>query len=339
MRCEPPTPTAVLDLHTHNPDTSGMVSPREVPGIGWRLVLRLALVACLVYPTHAEAPPQKLIIDADPAMGVPFRDVDDGLMILLAVSSPEVDILGITTTFGNVRQDLAFRSAEEILRAAGRSDINIYPGAKASATPFVPTPASDFISDMAMTHPGEVVVLTTGPVTNVATAIRFNPMVALNVKTVVAMGGSVVESDKSATTRWSDANFGADPQSVDVLFQSDLAITVVSIQLCEPFVIDRDRYQRMIKDAPLARNFIARNTRFWRILQGGGFIPWDSVALACVIHPEWFEMRSVTVAFDVESAYRRNILVLDSLAEGRRVSLPVYKEEESLFWEWFFERI
>ena len=71
----------------------------------------------------------KIIIDTDPAMGVFGRDVDDALAIALALNSPEIEVLGLTVTYGNTSLPRAVRSARRLLRAAGREDIPVLPGA------------------------------------------------------------------------------------------------------------------------------------------------------------------------------------------------------------------
>ncbi|HOC94214.1 MAG TPA: nucleoside hydrolase, partial [bacterium] len=75
---------------------------------------------------------RRVIIDTDPAIGMPLRDIDDALAIVLALNSPELKVEGITITHGNVDQKSAFKSAELILKKAGREDVPLMRGACSS---------------------------------------------------------------------------------------------------------------------------------------------------------------------------------------------------------------
>ena len=86
--------------------------------------LLAAVIAGLSLPSPASSAPIKVIIDTDPAMGYKYHDVDDGLMLIIALNSPELEILGVTAAWGNHTQDKTFAKAKEILFAAGRKDIS-----------------------------------------------------------------------------------------------------------------------------------------------------------------------------------------------------------------------
>jgi uridine nucleosidase len=149
----------------------------------------------------------KIIIDTDPG-------VDDAMAIFFALRSPELDVIGLTTIFGNVHTDLATTNALRLLEIAGRADIPVAPGTDHPlAGPFkgpvpyvhgddgqgnthlpppttapLPITAAQFIVEQVMAAPGEITLVPIGPLTNIALALRLEPRIAQHVKAVVLMG-------------------------------------------------------------------------------------------------------------------------------------------------------
>src|SRR5690606_14660317 len=146
---------------------------------------------------------QKIIIDTDPG-------VDDTMAIFFALRSPELDVIGLTTIFGNVHTDLATTNALRLLEIAGRADIPVAKGADNPLTgpfggpvPFVhgddgqgnvnlPPPqgsaisqsAAAFLVEQVMAAPGEITLVPLGPLTNLALALRLEPRIAKNARAV-----------------------------------------------------------------------------------------------------------------------------------------------------------
>ena len=168
------------------------------------LLVWLFVVLFLPAPSRAAT---KVIIDTDPG-------VDDALAVVLAFRSPDLEILGLTTIFGNVETELATQNALRLVEMSGKS-IPVAQGAvkplymkKLDPPDFVhgkdgfgnvdlppPTgrpiaqPAAAFIVETVMAHPGEVTLVVLGPMTNIALALALEPELPQYVKAVVAMGG------------------------------------------------------------------------------------------------------------------------------------------------------
>jgi purine nucleosidase len=161
--------------------------------------LWLGLVLCLgSVCVLAQGAREKIIIDSD--IG---DDVDDAFALALAVKSPEFEILGVTTAFGET--ELRAKIVDRFLGEVGRTDIPVMAG---KATP--PTPmsqrryaevghftknshgdAADFLLDQIRKHPGEITLIAIGPLMNVGAAIDRDPATFRKLKRVVIMGGSV----------------------------------------------------------------------------------------------------------------------------------------------------
>ncbi len=151
---------------------------------------------------------RKLIYDCDPG-------TDDSVCILMALTHPELDLLAVTTESGNFRADVSANHALKVLEFIGRTDIPVaqgvlhpivrpYPSDPYShgedglgnhffpepKTTVIPTPASQLIVDTVMQHPGEVAIVCTAPLTNLAVAILLKPDIVTLIKEVYHLGGS-----------------------------------------------------------------------------------------------------------------------------------------------------
>src|SRR5262245_21188887 len=148
-------------------------------------VVVVALVAAVL--TMAQAAPTRVAvwIDTDPAMGEPERDVDDGLALIQAFHSPELDVRGVSVVFGNAALDRGLPIARRLVREFGPKSVKVYDGAAAAGDS--ETDASRAIAG-ALQH-APMTILALGPVTNVATALKRNPGLASRVTRVIAVAG------------------------------------------------------------------------------------------------------------------------------------------------------
>lgn len=212
---------------------------------------------------------KKIILDCDPGH-------DDAVAILLALGNPEIEIVGITTVGGNQRLEKVTYNARAMLEAAHAHDIPIYAG---SDRPLVreqevaesihgetgldgvelPVPtrpledmhAVNFIVKTIMeSEPGTITLVPTGPLTNIALALRMEPRIAERVSEVVLMGGGFHEGNWSAVAEF---NIIVDPEAAHIVFNAPWKLTMVGLDLthqalCTPEV------QRRIEEigTPLA---------------------------------------------------------------------------------------
>src|SRR5580700_8655056 len=150
-------------------------------------------------PAQVSGAPEKVIIDTD--IG---DDIDDAFAIVLALRSPELEILGISTTFGDT--EARAKIVDRLLGEAGRSDIPIATGAPTHTTNVmnqrrygeaghfakaVHGNAVDFILEQIRRYPGQITLIAIGPLMNVGALIDKDPETFLRLKRVVMMGGSI----------------------------------------------------------------------------------------------------------------------------------------------------
>jgi purine nucleosidase len=149
--------------------------------------------------SQAASRPEKVIIDTD--IG---DDIDDAFAIALALKSPELEILGVSTTFGDT--EARAKIVDRLLGEAGRTDIPVLAGAPTQTANVmnqkrygegghfakaVHPNAADFILDQIRRYPGQITLIAIGPLMNVGTLIDKDPQTFLKLKRVVIMGGSI----------------------------------------------------------------------------------------------------------------------------------------------------
>lgn len=213
--------------------------------------------------------PIPVLLDCDPGH-------DDAIAILLALGSPGIDLLGITTTFGNCSVQQATRNALRILALVRRPDVPVAAGSAGplvgrahlgdfihGATgidgPVLPEPgaaphalgAVEFLRTSLLRAPTPVTVVATGPITNLALLLRDHPEVGTKIAEIVFMGGS---SDRGNTTPAAEFNAYADPEALHLVLTSGLPIRMVGLNLTHQALATRDVVARMRSmDHPVGR--------------------------------------------------------------------------------------
>jgi purine nucleosidase len=287
-----------------------------------------------------------IIIDTDPGQ-------DDAVAILLALASPEFDILGVTCVAGNVPLALTEVNARKICELAGRPDVKVYSGAVRPMLrklvtaehvhgrtgldgPVLPEPkmplqaqyAVDFIIDTLMSRPaGTVTLCALGPLTNVALALVKEPKIASRIKRIVAMGGGFFEGGN--VTVAAEFNIYVDPQAARLVFESDIPITLIPLDCTHQALTTRARVEKFRsmknKTGPAVAQLLDFFERFDEEKYGtdGGPLH-DPCVIAWLLQPEIFKSRDVNVAVECESDLTMGMTVIDWWGvSGRKANATV----------------
>jgi purine nucleosidase len=274
-----------------------------------------------------------IIIDTDPGQ-------DDAVAILLALASPEFEILGITAVAGNVPLALTEINARKICELAGRPETKVYSGAvrpmlRSLVTaehvhgrtgldgPDLPEPemplqeqyAVDFIIDTIMARPsGEVTLCTLGPLTNIGLALIKEPKIAPRIKRIVAMGGGFFEGGN--VTVAAEFNIYVDPQAARLVFDSGIPITLIPLDCTHQALTTKARVEKFRqmknKSGPATAELLDFFERFDEQKYGtdGGPLH-DPCVIAWLLKPELFQSREVNVAIECESELTMGMTVVD----------------------------
>ncbi|KAK9734273.1 hypothetical protein RND81_04G127800 [Saponaria officinalis] len=266
--------------------------------------------------------PQKLIIDTDPG-------IDDSMTILMAFQSEEVDIIGLTTIFGNVSTKNATRNALLLCEIAGRPDVPVAEGSneplkggEPRVADFVhgtdglgnislPPPnktkiaksGAEFLVDKVSEFPGEVSILALGPLTNLALAIKRDSSFSSKVKRIVVLGGAFFSLGNVNPA--AEANIYGDPEAADVVFTSGANITVVGINITTQVKFtDEDLHELRESEGKHTRNItdMCRFYRDWHVKSDGvhGIFLHDPVSFVAIVRPELFTYKRGVVRVETQ---------------------------------------
>ena len=263
--------------------------------------------------------PFRVIIDTDPG-------VDDALALLLAMRSPELKIEAITPVAGNVPLELTLPNALRMVEIAGRTEIPVAAGAKAPlvrrlvtatyahgenglggavfpepTTKPVKEPAAELIRQIVRRFPGEVTLLTIGPLTNIATALNTDPELAGMVRALVMMGGSLSGGN---ITPAAEFNIYVDPEAARIVFQSGIPITMVGLDVTRKTSLTEEHLRQLQAGqnpvsqaaATIARNAIEHHRERGFVV---GPNMHDSLAVAGFLDPSLLKLKEYYV--DVET--------------------------------------
>lgn len=212
--------------------------------------------------------PRPLIVDTDPG-------VDDAVALVLAASSPEVDLRAVTVSFGNVGLDLTFPNARRVLALAGRADVPVAAGAARPLVhhqeewapqwhgadglggraadlpePVAPDPRSAvaLMADVLRDASAPVTIASIGPMTNTAVLLAAHPELVGRIERIVAMGGSLSGGN---TRGIAEFNVYADPEAAHrVLTQNEVPVTMVPLDLTMHCLADSDWLGRLAAAGP-----------------------------------------------------------------------------------------
>lgn len=279
------------------------------------------------------ADPLPIIIDTDPGQ-------DDAVAILLALASPEFEVLGITAVAGNVPLALTEKNARKVCELAGRPDVKVYAGAvrpmlRSLVTaesvhgktgldgPVLPEPRMplqqqhgvDFIIDTLMgRNAGTVTLCILGPLTNIGLALVREPRIASRIARVVAMGGGFFEGGN--TTPAAEFNIYVDPHAARLVFEAGIPITLVPLDCTHQALTTAARIGKFRKlpnrSGPAIAAMLDFYERFDEQKYGteGGPLH-DPCVIAWLLKPELFQGRLVNVAIECESELTMGMTVFD----------------------------
>jgi len=172
---------------------------------------------------------QQIIFDCDNTLGIPLKEVDDGLTLLYLLGIPEIELIGITTTFGNGSTDQVFQQTQKLVTELGL-EIPILKG-EGQPGQAPDTPAARFLVEAANRHPGDVALLGTGPLGNLHAASQLDPDFFHKLKGICVMGG-YLKPVKLGYRDLKELNFSASPVAAQGVLNAPCPVTVFTAQAC-----------------------------------------------------------------------------------------------------------
>jgi purine nucleosidase len=222
----------------------------------------------------------RVVFDCDNTFGIEGKDVDDALALLYLLGRGDVQLAGVTTTFGNGTIDEVYESTRRLLADLGRTDIPLLRGAPSADRR--DTDAARFLAEAARRWRGEVSILATGSCANLLGAQSRDPGFFSSLREIVVMGG-IVEPLLIGGKKLDELNFSVDPGAALAVLTSGKA-GVVTANLCLQAPLARDTLEDFLRRHPGSFLYRNRETLFrWYDANRDEFgtdhiYPWDAVA-------------------------------------------------------------
>uniref|UniRef100_A0A8C3A4I8 Inosine/uridine-preferring nucleoside hydrolase domain-containing protein n=1 Tax=Cyclopterus lumpus TaxID=8103 RepID=A0A8C3A4I8_CYCLU len=285
---------------------------------------------------------KKLILDLD-------TGVDDAQAIMVAIADPDVEILGITCCHGNTPLENVLKNTLRVLKVCKRLDIPVYRGCSTSLlgreqhagdyhgkdglgdVPDEDAPglellqkrkAAQALVKMVKENAGEVTLVATAPLTNLAVAVQLDPSLPKKLKALYIMGGNT--ESRGNTTVCGEFNFVADPEAAYIVLDRYTCPTYIATwefscrnslpwSFCDAWLAqDTEKARFMEKIACLSMKKAQSADYQKEITEGKGFNSCDTYAVAAAIDDTFItESDEVAVSVELEGTYTRGMMVLD----------------------------
>lgn len=287
--------------------------------------------------TGKETDMKKIILDCDPGM-------DDSMAIVMAVKSEALDVLAVTTVNGNYPVDVTCKNARKMLELLGRTDIPVARGManpiirKSPKDPFthgkdgqaeanLPDPtmkladqdAVDLIIDLVKANPGEVTLIATGPMSNLAMAMIKAPEIKEMIPEIIAISGAFGLNkyaflNATGDTPQSEWNVYVDPEAAKVVYESGVRLVALGLDVATYFDVNfsAEDVRKLEESDRKEADFLANAIRF---VNGRGFEAYctviDCMAVAYAIDPSLVETMEAHVGVETKDGLTLGMTVID----------------------------
>lgn len=273
----------------------------------------------------------KIILDTDPG-------IDDAMAIFFAFQSPDIEVLGLTTVFGNIPVSMAARNALTLCDIAGRQDIPVtkgvampWVGPESSYATFVhgddgfgninyppstrepdPRSSAEFIVEMARKYPGEITLVAIGPLGNIALALRLEPELPKLVKGLSIMGGAAFVPGN--VTPVAEANIWNDANAADIVFSADWEVKMFGLDVTIFAPTDPKFVDILEQKNPVLGGFVQKASQFYidfysKNREEKVCYFHDAFPLAHLVKPELFEFTRGNIRISTDDLNRGQTIV------------------------------
>ncbi|SDY23659.1 pyrimidine-specific ribonucleoside hydrolase RihA [Tindallia californiensis] len=271
-----------------------------------------------------------VIIDCDPGH-------DDAIALLLAISSEELEVKAVTTVGGNQTSEKTLNNAMRILSFAGVEGIPVAPGASQPLVrelqiapevhgesglegPYLPEPtfkpygkgAIELMEEIIMTSKDKIVLVPTGPLTNIATLLLTVPNVKDRIERISLMGGSAVGGNWTPAAEF---NILVDPEAADVVFKSGIPITMSGLDVTHKAQVYDEEIESIRlqggKVSVMVAELLDFFAKFHKEMGFEGSPLHDPCAVAWLIKPDIFTTKHLHVAIETKGEFTTGATVVD----------------------------
>ncbi|GFN35007.1 nucleoside hydrolase [Tepidimicrobium xylanilyticum] len=283
---------------------------------------------------------KKIIFDCDNTMGLYGKDVDDGLALLYLLGRKDVNLIGVTTTFGNSTIEDVHNNTVEMFNELDIKHIPLKKGAP--NTNNRQSEAAEFLVEMVNRFPQNVTILATGSLTNLYGAYEIDMNFFKKVKEIVLMGG-ITKPLVIQGKIMNELNFSSDPLATYTILSSSSKVTILTGHICLQATFGEEEFTRLIKENYIKSYKYIRNKSyewykyFTDSYNTKEFYNWDIVAAVYTTNPELF-IDSIENVISTEDDLKTGFLKIDNNAKkGYKVNIPTTIKDKVKFNELVFE--
>jgi purine nucleosidase len=297
-----------------------------------------------------ETAPRKVILDCDPG-------IDDAFAIAFGCGHPAIELCGVTTVAGNVGLDRTTANALAVLEFLGRGDVPVAAGSPVPLLrPFsdahdvhgetglgaaslpeargrpVAVHAVDFLIERIEAEPGAVTLVATGPLTNIALAVRHHPPLASQVADFIIMGGSAGRGNVAPAAEF---NIWCDPEAAAIVFAAGWRVTMAGLDVTHQARATAEIRDRLRALGRLGDELLLPGLRGYRSVAGGAGQPvHDVCALALVAAPGLFGCQPARVEVETQGRWTSGMTVTDfGAAASTHNALVAMSLDAPGFWD------
>jgi pyrimidine-specific ribonucleoside hydrolase len=273
-----------------------------------------------------------ILLDCDPGH-------DDAVAILLALATPAIELVGITTVGGNADLDHVTENALRVLALAGRPDVPVAAGARHPLRgplhtaphvhgesglegPALPAAASEAVAEDGIEFMARLLgeadrpltLVPTGPLTNIALLLQRHPEVRERIERIVLMGGSMTEGNITPSAEF---NIWVDPEAADVVFRSGLPLTMIGLDVSHQSIVWEAEYKAWATNGGRCSTLIAGLLGYFqafheRVYGWAGTPIHDAITIANIAHPGLVTTVPYAVAIELDGTLTRGRTVVDT---------------------------
>lgn len=275
--------------------------------------------------------PTPILYDCDPGH-------DDAIALVMAHRSPDIELVGVTTTCGNAELEKTTSNAIRILDYIGATDVPVAAGCKnplarplvlgtadgpsgLEGSPYLPMPqrepvsqhAVDFLAKKLIEAAEPIIVVATGPLSNIGLLVLKHPEVLPKIKELIWMGGVFYRKSEIITP--TEFNAFCDPEAVKLVLDSGVPVTMVGLDVTMQVLVEKAEYEELATiDTELGRlvmDWLRFYEKLHRNSMGVGGAMHDPLALALVIDPTLVRTRPAHIAVDLDGTFAFGATVAD----------------------------
>lgn len=235
---------------------------------------------------------KKVILDCDNTIGLNEKDVDDGLAFLFLLGREDIDLMAVTSVFGNSNLEDTFSTTEAMISDFGLEEkVEHYKGAAEAGD--YKTEAAEYLAQAAAANKDEITLIAIGPLTNLYAAWKIDNDFFKNLKEIIIMGG-VTELLQFGEDTIDELNLSSDPVAAEKVLKAEVPVALMSGNLCLAARFGEKSWRRVNRSKNKAvRAYITDKIKHWydyssEMIGLTGFYMWDVVAVVYMIAPEIF---------------------------------------------------